>query len=230
MTAGRAALIAPSILSADFARLGEEVAAVGAAGADWIHVDVMDGHFVPNITIGPVVVEAVRTHTKLPLDVHLMIEQPERYVDRFAQAGADYISVHYETCPHLHAVLQQIRAAGRKPGVVINPATPLAAVEPVLEVADLLLIMTVNPGFGGQDFISAVMEKIRAAAAFKRSRGLGFLIEVDGGIKVETTAAVAAAGAEVLVSGSGIFGKNKKEKDYRATIAAMRAAASKASR
>ncbi len=211
-------LIAPSVLSADFARLGEEVRAVDAAGADFIHLDVMDGHFVPNLTIGPLVVESVRRHTKLPLDVHLMIEEPERYIKDFAAAGANYLSVHQEACPHLHAVVQQIRAAGVKPAVVINPATPLSAVEPILADVDMLLIMTVNPGFGGQKFIESTKDKIRAARDFKRARGLSFLIEVDGGVKMENAAAVIAAGAEVLVSGSGVFGT----KDYRATIAALR--------
>lgn len=206
------------MLSADFARLGEEVRAVDAAGADFIHLDVMDGHFVPNLTIGPLVVEAVRPHTKLPLDVHLMIEEPERYIKDFAAAGANYLSVHQEACPHLHAVVQQIRAAGVKPAVVINPATPLSAVEPILADVDMLLIMTVNPGFGGQQFIESTKDKIRAARDFKRARGLSFLIEVDGGVKMENAAAVIAAGAEVLVSGSGVFGT----KDYRATIAALR--------
>jgi ribulose-phosphate 3-epimerase len=211
-------LIAPSVLSADFARLGEEVRAVDAAGADFIHLDVMDGHFVPNLTIGPLIVESVRRHTKLPLDVHLMIEEPERYIKDFTAAGANYLSVHQEACPHLHAVVQQIRAAGVKPAVVINPATPLSAVEPILADVDMLLIMTVNPGLGGQKFIESTKDKIRAARDFKRARGLSFLIEVDGGVKMENAAAVIAAGAEVLVSGSGVFGT----KDYRATIAALR--------
>jgi ribulose-phosphate 3-epimerase len=211
-------LIAPSVLSADFARLGEEVRAVDAAGADFIHLDVMDGHFVPNITIGPMVVAAVRRHTTLPLDVHLMIEEPERYIKDFAAAGATYLSVHQEACPHLHAVVQQIRAAGVKPAGVINPATPLAAVEPILSDVDMLLIMTVNPGFGGQQFIASTMDKIAAARDLKRARRLSFLIEVDGGVKASNAAAVIAAGAEVLVSGSGVF----ESKDYRATIAALR--------
>jgi len=216
MSAG--VLIAPSMLSADFARLGEEVRAVDSAGADMIHLDVMDGHFVPNITIGPMVVAAVRRHTKLPLDVHLMIEQPERYITAFAAAGATYLSVHQEACPHLHAVVQQIRAAGVKPAVVINPATPLAAVEPILADVEMLLIMTVNPGFGGQQFIASTMNKIAAARNFKRTKALSFLIEVDGGVKTENAAAVIAAGAEVLVSGSGVF----ESKDYRTTITALR--------
>jgi ribulose-phosphate 3-epimerase len=211
-------LIAPSVLSADFARLGEEVRAVTAAGADWIHLDVMDGHFVPNITIGPMVVEAVRKHTERPLDVHLMIEAPARYIVDFVTAGATYISVHAEACPHLHAVVQQIRAAGAEPAVAINPATPLAAVEPILPDIAMLLIMTVNPGFGGQAFIESTMSKLTAARELKHLRGLSFLIEVDGGVKVDNAARVIAAGAEVLVSGSGIFGTP----DYRATIAALR--------
>jgi ribulose-phosphate 3-epimerase len=211
-------LIAPSVLSADFARLGEEVRAVDAAGADWIHLDVMDGHFVPNLTIGPMVVEAVRRTTRLPLDVHLMIEEPERYVLAFADAGANYISVHYETCPHLHAVVQQIRTAGVEPGVVINPATPLAVVEPILRDVSFLLIMTVNPGFGGQSFIPSTIEKISAARAFKQAHSLDFLIEVDGGVKEDNASQIVAAGAEVLVSGSGIFGTGH----YAATIAGLR--------
>ena len=210
--------IAPSILSADFGRLAEEVKAVQAAGADWIHVDVMDGHFVPNITIGPLVVEAVRAATDLPLDVHLMIEQPERYVGDFAKAGADYISVHQEACPHLHSVLQTIENAGVVPAVVINPATPVAAVEPVLGDVGMLLIMSVNPGFGGQRFIDSCLEKLALARQIRARRGWSFLIEIDGGVKVENARQVAEAGAEVLVSGSGIFGG----KDYRDTIAAMR--------
>jgi len=211
-------LIAPSILSADFARLGEEVEAVSRAGADLIHLDVMDGHFVPNLTVGPAVVAAVRKHTKLPLDVHLMIEQPERYVGAFAEAGASYISVHYETCRHLHAVVQQIRAVRVKPAVVLNPATPLSVVEPILPDVDMLLLMTVNPGFGGQAFIDSTIAKIRAARELKNTQGMSLLIEVDGGIKVDNAAEVIAAGAEVLDSGSGVFGT----RDYAATIAGLR--------
>jgi ribulose-phosphate 3-epimerase len=211
-------LIAPSILSADFARLGEEVESVSSAGADLIHLDIMDGHFVPNLTIGPMVVAAVSKHTKLPLDVHLMIEEPERYIGVFAEAGASFISVHYETCRHLHALVQQIRALRVKPAVVLNPATPLSVVEPILPDIDMLLLMTVNPGFGGQAFIASTVAKIRAARELKATRGLSFLIEVDGGIKVDNAAEVIAAGAEVLVSGSGVFGT----RDYAATIAGLR--------
>ncbi len=215
MPAGK---IAASILSADFGRLAEEVRAVERAGADWIHVDVMDGHFVPNITIGPMVVEAVRAATNLPLDVHLMIEEPERYVEEFARAGARYISVHQEACPHLHGVLQRIGRAGAVPAVAINPGTPLALVEPVLGDVGLLLVMSVNPGFGGQGFIDRAREKLSRARELRAQRRWSFLIEVDGGVKVENARAVAAAGAEVLVSGTGIFGTP----DYAATIAAMR--------
>jgi len=214
----RPILIAPSILSADFARLGEEVRAVDQAGADWIHVDVMDGHFVPNITIGPLVVEAVRSATTLPLDVHLMIERPERYVRDFARAGADYISVHQEACPHLHSVLQAIGNADAVPAVVINPATPVSVLEPILGDVGMVLVMSVNPGFGGQHFIDVALEKLTQAKEIRARRGWSFLIEVDGGVKVDNARQVAAAGAEVLVSGSGIF----TSEDYRATIAEMR--------
>jgi ribulose-phosphate 3-epimerase len=216
-------LIAPSILSADFGRLAEEVRAVEAAGADWIHVDVMDGRFVPNITIGPVVVEAVRRATSLPLDVHLMIEEPERYVDDFARAGADILTVHVEACRHLHRVIQQIRAAGKRPSVVLNPATPLVTVEHVLGDVAMVLLMSVNPGFGGQAFIPSVVPKIRALRRMLDERGLGGVdIEVDGGIKVENVDVVASAGANVIVSGSGIFSPGAS---YRDRITAMRARA-----
>jgi ribulose-phosphate 3-epimerase len=199
--------IAVSILAADFSRLGEELRAVEAAGADWIHVDVMDGHFVPNITIGPPVVEAIKKGTTLPLDVHLMISNPERYVTDFAHAGADYLSVHREACPHLHAVVQQIRKLGVRPAVAVNPGTALASVEPILADVEMLLIMSVNPGFGGQTFIESALAKIEAAARFKCERGLGFQIEVDGGVKVHNAARTVKAGAEVLVIGTGIFGE-----------------------
>ena len=210
--------IAPSILSADFGRLAEQVRAMEEAGADWIHVDVMDGEFVPNITIGPVVVEAVRKATKLPLDVHLMIERPGRYVGDFVRAGADHLTVHYEACTHLHAVLQQIKEAGAMPAVVLNPATPVSLLEPVLGDLGMVLIMSVNPGFGGQKFIEHSLAKLAELRAIRSRRGLSFHIEIDGGVKVENTRLVAAAGADVIVSGTGIFASG----DYRATIAAMR--------
>ena len=208
-------LIAPSILSADFTRLGEEVRAVEAAGADWIHADVMDGHFVPNITFGPLVVAAVRKITRLPIDVHLMIESPDRYIQAFAEAGADWISVQVETCPHLNRAVQQIKEAGVKAGVVLNPSTPLSALDWVLEYADYVLIMSVNPGFGGQAFIGNSLEKIRCLRRMIGDRGLSTRIEVDGGIKENNIAEVAAAGADVFVAGSAIFG----QKDYRQVIA-----------
>ncbi|HEX4416827.1 MAG TPA: ribulose-phosphate 3-epimerase [Kofleriaceae bacterium] len=209
--------IAPSILSADFGRLADEVRAI--ASADYVHVDVMDGHFVPNLTIGPVVVEAVRKATELPLDVHLMIEDAERWVASYAKAGADVIGVHAEACPHLHRTVHQIRELGKRASVVLNPATPLEAIEWVLGDVDQVLIMSVNPGFGGQKFIASALDKIRQLRAMIDRRGLQVDIEVDGGIKVDNVAAVCAAGANVIVSGSGIFGT----KDYAATIAEMRA-------
>lgn len=211
-------LIAPSILSADFARLGEEIRAVEAAGADWIHVDVMDGHFVPNITIGPLVVEAARRSTRLPLDVHLMIAHPERYVADFAKAGADTIAVQAEACLHLDRTIQLIRQCGAKPGVVLNPATPLSCLEWVLDQLDLVLIMSVNPGFGGQSFIPAALPKIRALREMLTRSGSRALIEVDGGVNPQTLADVAAAGADVFVAGSAIFGSP----DYAATIRRFR--------
>lgn len=208
-------LIAPSILSADFTRLGEEVQAVEAAGADWIHADVMDGHFVPNITFGPLVVAAVRKITRLPIDVHLMIESPDRYIQAFAEAGADWISVQVETCPHLNRAVQQIKEAGARAGVVLNPSTPLSTLDWVLEYADYVLVMSVNPGFGGQAFIGNSLEKIRRLRRMIDDRGLATRIEVDGGIKENNIAEVAAAGADVFVAGSAIFG----QKDYRQVIA-----------
>ena len=208
--------IAPSILSADFGRLAEEVRAIGTA--DYVHVDVMDGHFVPNLTIGPVVVEAVKRATKLPLDVHLMIEDAERWVGAYAKAGADIIGVHVEACPHLHRTLGQIRELGKKPCVVLNPHTPLESIRWVLPDVAQVLIMSVNPGFGGQSFIHSQLEKVRDLRRLLDERGWDVDIEVDGGIKVDNIAEVHAAGANVFVSGSGIFGA----KDYAATIADMR--------
>ncbi len=206
MTARRV-IVAPSILSCDFGRLAEEVRAIEAAGADWVHVDVMDGRFVPNITLGPVIVEAVRRATTLPLDVHLMIVEPERYVEQFAKAGASVLTVHVEASPHLHRTLQQIRAAGARPAVVLNPSTPVSAVEEVLDEVDLVLVMSVNPGFGGQSFIPRAIEKVRRLRALADARGLTKLhIEVDGGINAQTAPQVIAAGADVLVAGSAVFG------------------------
>lgn len=211
--------IAPSLLSADFARLGEEVRAVARAGADYIHVDVMDGHFVPNLTIGPLVVAAVRKVTDLPLDVHLMIEAPDRYIPDFAKAGADIITVHQEAVPHLHRTVQLIRSLGKKAGVSLNPATPVSTLDVILDDLDLVLLMTVNPGFGGQDFIPGGLGKIAALRREIDRRGLAVELEVDGGVKPDNIAAVAAAGAEVFVAGSAVF----NSPDYAATIAALRA-------
>ena len=217
MTARRV-LVAPSILSCDFGRLAEEVRAVEAAGADWVHVDVMDGRFVPNITLGPMVVEAVRRATKLPVDVHLMIVEPERYIDAFARAGADILAVHAETCPHLHRTLQQIRQAGAKPAVVINPATPVSAVEEVLEDVRMVLVMSVNPGLGGQSFIPGAVKKVRRIRELADARGVDLHVEGDGGINAVTARQVVEAGADVLVSGSAVFGA----RDYAEAIRAIR--------
>ncbi len=213
--------IAPSILSADFACLGEQVRAVERAGADWIHVDVMDGHFVPNLTIGPLVVEAVRRTTDLPLDVHLMIAEPERYIGAFVKAGADLVSVQVETCPHLHRTLQQIREAGARASVALNPSTPAAQVETVLGDLDQVLVMTVNPGFGGQEFIASMLPKIARLRRWIDERGLAVALEVDGGISPKTIGRAHRAGADVFVAGSAVFG----QPDYAAAIAALRAAA-----
>jgi ribulose-phosphate 3-epimerase len=209
--------IAPSILSADFGRLADEVKAI--ATADYVHVDVMDGHFVPNLTIGPLVIEAVRRATTLPLDVHLMIEDAERWVPAFAKAGADLIGVHVEACPHLHRTLHQIRDLGKRPCVVLNPATPLEAIEWVLADVAQVLVMSVNPGFGGQELIPSALEKIRQLRRMIDERGLAVDIEIDGGVKVDNVGLVCAAGANVIVSGSGVFGT----KNYAATIAELRA-------
>ncbi|GGE65882.1 ribulose-phosphate 3-epimerase [Priestia taiwanensis] len=202
--------IAPSILSADFAKLGEEIKDVERGGADYIHVDVMDGHFVPNITIGPLIVDAIRPVTKLPLDVHLMIENPDRYIPEFVTAGADIITVHVEACPHLHRTIQLIKSLGVKAGVVLNPATPVSAIEHVLEDIDMVLLMTVNPGFGGQKFIHSVLPKITQVATMVRERNLDVEIEVDGGVNEETARLCVEAGANVLVAGSAVYNKEDR--------------------
>ncbi|GEN07377.1 ribulose-5-phosphate 3-epimerase [Myxococcus fulvus] len=210
--------ISPSLLSSDFGRLAEEVRDIEAAGADWIHVDVMDGRFVPNLTIGPVVVEAIKKAATKPLDVHLMIVEPEKYVEAFAKAGADVLTVHVEASPHLHRTLQQIRHAGAKPAVVLNPSTPLSAIEEVLGDVEMVLLMSVNPGFGGQGFIESTVDKVRRLRAMLDARGLSTDIEVDGGINAETAKRVVEAGATVLVAGSYVFGA----KDRAAAIRSLR--------
>ncbi|WP_203332594.1 ribulose-phosphate 3-epimerase [Planococcus beigongshangi] len=202
--------IAPSILAADFSKLGEEVMEVEKAGADWIHIDVMDGHFVPNISFGAVVMDAIRPLTKLPFDVHLMIENADRYIEDFAKAGADYITVHVEASPHLHRSIQLIRSFGVKPGVVLNPHTPVESILPILEDIDLVLFMTVNPGFGGQKFISSVLPKVEQLSKIIKEKGLDVDIEIDGGINEETIADCVKAGANVFVAGSAIYGKEDR--------------------
>ncbi|MFA4917038.1 MAG: ribulose-phosphate 3-epimerase [Syntrophales bacterium] len=210
--------IAPSILSADFSRLGEEISAVEQAGADWIHIDVMDGHFVPNITLGPGIIASLRKITKLPFDVHLMIENPHHYIESFAAAGSDIITVHVEATNHLHRSVAMIRDMGIKAGVSLNPATPLVQIEPILADLDLLLIMTVNPGFGGQKFIGSVLPKIVKAKEMINKISPAVSLEVDGGVTLDNIKTIAEAGADVVVAGTSIFGS----KDYHFTIAAMK--------
>ena len=206
--------IAPSILSADFSKLGDEIKSVEEAGADWIHVDVMDGHFVPNITIGPLVVEAARRVTSLPIDVHLMIENPDRYIKDFAKAGADLISVQVEACVHLNRTIQMIKESGLRAGAVLNPSTPLSSIEWIMEDVDFIMIMSVNPGFGGQDFIPNSLDKVGALRRMIRDRELATLIEIDGGVNEKTIKNLSDAGVDVFVAGSAIF----KSPDYKKTI------------
>lgn len=202
--------IAPSILAADFAKLGQEVKEVEAAGAELIHIDVMDGHFVPNISFGAIALEAIRPLSTLPMDVHLMIENPDQYIEQFAKAGADYITVHVEACRHLHRTIQLIRSYGVKPGVVLNPHTPIEAIQHILADVDMVLFMTVNPGFGGQKFIESVVPKVEALSKIIKERGLNIEIEIDGGINAETIVPCAKAGATVFVAGSAIYSKEDR--------------------
>jgi ribulose-phosphate 3-epimerase len=212
--------IAPSILSANFLTLGEEIKAAEAVGADMLHIDIMDGHFVPNITIGPFIVEAIRSITSLPLDVHLMIEEPDKYIGDFIKAGADYLTIHYEACVHLHRTVQQIRESGIKAGVSLNPATPIWGLEHILQDMDIALLMSVNPGFGGQAFIPEAIGKIKTLRNLIKEKGLSTSIEVDGGIKLTNAAEVISAGADILVMGSAFF--NSKDKDYEKFIKQFR--------
>lgn len=213
--------IAPSILSADFANLANEIRDVEKGGADYIHVDVMDGHFVPNITIGPLIVEAIRPVTKLPLDVHLMIENPDQYIEAFIKAGADIITVHQEACVHLHRTIMMIKEQGVKAGVVLNPATPVSLIEEILPELDMVLLMTVNPGFGGQRFIPSVLKKVEELSSLREALELDFEIEIDGGVNIETAELCTNAGADVLVAGSAVY----NQEDRAAAIAAIREAA-----
>ncbi len=226
MMMGRTVRIAPSILSADFARLAEEVSRVEAAGADWLHIDVMDGHFVPNLTVGPPIVDALRKVTTLPLDVHLMMTNPDAFIVEFAEAGADYLTVHVETCPHLHRTVQSIKERGVKAGVTLNPATPAVTLSEIVRDADLILIMSVNPGFGGQKFIPSSLQKIAEVRGLIDRTRSHALLEVDGGVKPDNADAILAAGADVLVAGSAVFSGD----DYAAAITALRAGHAPAAR
>uniref|UniRef100_A0A7V5CSP5 Ribulose-phosphate 3-epimerase n=1 Tax=Acidobacterium capsulatum TaxID=33075 RepID=A0A7V5CSP5_9BACT len=215
----------PSILASDFARLADEVHAAEAGGGTVIHIDVMDGHFVPNLTLGPPLVKSLRKHTKLPFDVHMMVERPDDFVAAFAEAGANWMSVHYEACPHLHRSLSLIREHGMEPGVVINPATPVEAILPVLPMVHHVLVMSVNPGFGGQKFIPFSLDKIRQLKELRQELGLTFRIEVDGGVDAETIASVVTAGADLLVAGSAVFGGGHAEQQARRLLELARKAA-----